>query len=104
MAGLSKIDHCRERLEDQQLKILLYKLIVIPIKSPGTLIDVVVPLTFRQTYTNGQLDEAANPPKKNLYDLKAEQKKMGAKKGKHKPAYGTVDDFFVGGEPGLVDW
>lgn len=104
MAGLSKIDHCRERLEDQQLKILLYKLIVIPIKSPGTLIDVVVPLTFRQTYTNDQLDEAANPPKKNLYDLKAEQKKMGAKKGKHKPAYGTVDDFFVGGEPGLVDW
>mmetsp|Transcript_2236 Transcript_2236/g.4583 ORF Transcript_2236/g.4583 Transcript_2236/m.4583 type:complete len:409 (+) Transcript_2236:165-1391(+) len=104
MAGLCKVSHCRERLEEQQLKILLYKLILIPIKSPGTVVDVVVPLIFHQIYTHKDLDEAANPPKKNLYDLKAEQKQLDAKKRKAKPAFGTVDDFFVGGEPGLVDW
>jgi len=104
MAGLSKIDHCKERMEELQLKILLYKLILIPIKSPGTMIDVVVPLRFHQIYTHEDLELAANPPKKNMYDIKAAEKKALDKKGKQKPAFGTVDDFFVGGEPGLVDW
>ncbi|GMI02676.1 hypothetical protein TrLO_g11503 [Triparma laevis f. longispina] len=104
MAGLSKIDHCKERMEELQLKILLYKLILIPIKSPGTVIDVVVPLRFHQIYTHEDLDLAANPPKKSMYDLKAEKKAALDKKGKSKPAFGTVDDFFMGGEVGLVDW
>jgi len=103
MAALSTIDHCKERMEELGLLLILYKLILIPIKSPGTEIDVVVPLTFHQIYTHEQLDLAANPPKKSMYDLKADEKKVQSK-FKNKPAFGTVDDFFTAGDPGLVDW
>jgi hypothetical protein len=104
MAGLCKIPHCKARMEELQLKIILYKLILIPIKSPGTEIDVCVPLTFHRIYTHKELDEAANPPKKNLYDLKADDKKKKTGGKQHKAAFGTVDDFFTQGEAGLVDW
>jgi len=106
MAGLAQIDHCLERMEEVNLKILLYKLIVIPIKSPGTEIDIVVPLKFRQIYSHTDLDLAANPPKKDLYAEKAEAlaKANANKRGKTKPTHGTVDDFFTEGEKGLVDW
>ena len=78
---------------------------MIPIKSPGTEIDIVVPLKFRQIYSYDDLNLAANPPKKDLYAEKAEAlAKANAGKRGGKPTHGTVDDFFTEGEKGLVDW
>jgi hypothetical protein len=104
MASMCKVLHCRERMEEMNLKLVLYKLIVIPIKSPGTEIDVCVPLAFHQVYTQAELDHAANPPK-NSYNLEAGAEKGETKsKSGYKPTHGTVDDFFTQGETGLVNW
>jgi len=106
MSGLCKIGHCQQRLEEVNLKLILYKLIVIPVKSPGTEIDIVVPLKFRQIYSYDDLNLAANPPKKDLYAEKAAEaaKLKAGRGGGGKPTHGTVDDFFTAGEKGLVDW
>lgn len=100
MAALCKVEHCKQRLEEANLLILLYKLILIPIKSPGTIIDIVVPLIFLENYTHEQLEFAVNPPNK----IVAVEQKATVKIKVGKPAFGTVDDFFTAGEPGLVDW